>query len=281
MQINRQTYEEFFLLYADGELNESEKKAVEDFIGQNPDLAGEFTLISETILKADGSIVFENKELLFKDQEEKKKVIYMRWYRLAAAAILLIAFSTGWLFLSNKNTHQEPVAINKHHTKTPQIAETVESKQKNAQKEQAENANDIQKNKDVAVAGPAIKHDKMNKQKKSGDRENILNYNKKNKSEPDLATQDPVEKLPESSALTHDIVKTENVKETIDITIAPRAMEKNNEQTAPNVYYAQSYKQEPDNDIIYFANTSLTKKTKLRGVLRKATRYLDRVTSLQ
>ena len=36
MHINRQTYEEFFLLYADGELNGTERKAVEDFVKENP-----------------------------------------------------------------------------------------------------------------------------------------------------------------------------------------------------------------------------------------------------
>ena len=83
MQINRQSYEEYFLLYADGELNESEQKAVEEFIDQNPDLASELTLIQETVFKPDGTIMFENKEALFKDESDERKVIYMRWFRVA------------------------------------------------------------------------------------------------------------------------------------------------------------------------------------------------------
>ena len=116
MQINRQSYEEYFLLYADGELNESEKKAVEEFIDQNPDLAGELSLIQETVFKPDGSIVFENKELLFKDESEERKAIYMRWFRVAAAAAILItATAVGWVFLGEKNLHKQPVEV----VKTP------------------------------------------------------------------------------------------------------------------------------------------------------------------
>jgi hypothetical protein len=115
MQINRQSYEEYFLLYADGELNENERKAVEEFIDLNPDLAGEFDLIRQTVMLPDSSIIFENKELLFKDEKEDRQVIYMRWFRIAAAAAILIAFSVvGWVFFSNSNIHKEPIAIIKH-----------------------------------------------------------------------------------------------------------------------------------------------------------------------
>ena len=86
MQINRQSYEEYFLLYADGELNESEQRAVEEFIDQNPDLAGELNIIQETVFKPDGSIIFENKELLLKNESDNRKVFYMSWFRIAAAA---------------------------------------------------------------------------------------------------------------------------------------------------------------------------------------------------
>ena len=92
----------------------------------------------------------------------------------------------------------------------------------------------------------------------------------------------PPSKTIESAAFMQDVVKPDGGRETIDVAVEPRAIEINNDDHAGgDVSYAQSFSQESDDDMIYFANTSLTKKTKLRGVLRKATRYLDRVTSLQ
>lgn len=64
MQINRNNYENFFLLYVDGELNASDMKAVEDFTAANPDLLHELELLKETVLPAD-EILFD-KSLLFK-----------------------------------------------------------------------------------------------------------------------------------------------------------------------------------------------------------------------
>src|SRR6476620_3601624 len=116
MQINRQSYEEYFLLYADGELNESEKKAVEEFIDQNPDLAGELSIIQETVFTPDSRIIFENKELLFKNEPDRRKVFYMSWFRIAAAAGILIALTlTGWIFFGERNTHSNlPVTVAKN-----------------------------------------------------------------------------------------------------------------------------------------------------------------------
>ena len=41
--INRHNYEEFFLLYVDGELETAQRATVEKFIEQNPDLIESFT----------------------------------------------------------------------------------------------------------------------------------------------------------------------------------------------------------------------------------------------
>lgn len=278
MQINRQSYEEYFLLYADGELNESERRAVEEFIGQNPDLAGELSIVQDTVFEPDSSIVFENKELLFKDVSDDRKVFYMSWFRIAAAAAVLIALMiTGWLYTGNRNAHiNQPV--------------TIAKKEQVKKVEQKDIAVDVkeEKAKDVAIkedpqAKPAI-HSKRNipSDTKNDIHADVRAEDKTIVNEPGVANVGPLVKPVEATVFKEDVVEIKPGKETIDVAVAPRAMDNDNgDQHTNDVSYAQSFQQERDDDMIYFANTSLTKKTKLRGVLRKATRYLDRVTSLQ
>ena len=67
--IDRDNYEAYFVMYVDDELNAMERKAVEQFIEQNPDLEEEMIMLQQSVLKADDHIVFEQKELLFKGTE--------------------------------------------------------------------------------------------------------------------------------------------------------------------------------------------------------------------
>lgn len=63
--INRNNYEAYFLLYADHELSPAERKAVEVFVLQHPDLAAEFEALQDTRLQP-GTIIFPAKDLLYK-----------------------------------------------------------------------------------------------------------------------------------------------------------------------------------------------------------------------
>src|SRR3978361_957121 len=65
--INRNNYEEFFLLYADNELDIKTKLAVENFIEQNTDLAVELDMLLKT-KSAPEEIFFNDKELLLRTE---------------------------------------------------------------------------------------------------------------------------------------------------------------------------------------------------------------------
>ncbi|MDQ6903233.1 MAG: hypothetical protein M3139_09500 [Bacteroidota bacterium] len=67
MDINRNNYEEYFLLYADNELTDLEKVAVIMFLKENKDLKEEFSMIHHTISKADENIILHDKSFLFKN----------------------------------------------------------------------------------------------------------------------------------------------------------------------------------------------------------------------
>lgn len=68
MHINRNNYEEYFLLYADKELSAEEKSMVEKFVQQNPDVEEEFIMLQQTIAAPDNTIAFENKSILFREE---------------------------------------------------------------------------------------------------------------------------------------------------------------------------------------------------------------------
>ena len=67
MLINRKNYEDFFLLYADGELCINVKQKVEEFIEANPDLKPELNMLLAAILPAE-TIVFPEKVSLYKKE---------------------------------------------------------------------------------------------------------------------------------------------------------------------------------------------------------------------
>jgi hypothetical protein len=64
--ITRDNYEAYFVMYVDDELNAMERRAVEQFIQQHPDLEEELVMLQQSVLRADEGIVFEEKESLFK-----------------------------------------------------------------------------------------------------------------------------------------------------------------------------------------------------------------------
>lgn len=70
MNLDRNNYEDFFLLYVDGELNASQKQLVEEFVQANPDLQHELDMLNEAVLQIEDELVFGNKASLFKTLEE-------------------------------------------------------------------------------------------------------------------------------------------------------------------------------------------------------------------
>lgn len=275
MQINRQSYEEFFLLYTDGELDLDEKRAVEDFIKENPDLEHELILMQQTVAVPDESIVFEDKELLYRKEDDRKVI---PWFRLSAAAVLLIAFSVlGWLFLDHPQTVRNgEVAAAKKSTVQPALQKTEPPVIGNTI------ASEPAKPSETITKKPSV-IDLYNKSSFASAKSN------KTKSEQAEQIVKPAVSVPapDPAQIEQDVVKTdlppvEDVNVPVvgrEIRTAPETAlaEEEPNNNAQNVQYVNG----DDNDMIYFANTSLPKKTKLRGVLRKATRILDKVTSFQ
>src|ERR1700753_968846 len=72
--INRNNYEEYFLLYADNELSAADKKAVEEFIDENPDLAAELNTLSQLKFHPEQDIFFGDKDSLFREPAKNSSI---------------------------------------------------------------------------------------------------------------------------------------------------------------------------------------------------------------
>jgi anti-sigma factor RsiW len=101
--ITTANYEEWLVLYIDNELNTAQKIQVENFIALNPLVKKELDTLAQTKLQPDETVVFANKEVLYR-KEEKVRALPLLW-RWAAAAVLLVAAGLATLLIiNNRNT---------------------------------------------------------------------------------------------------------------------------------------------------------------------------------
>jgi len=93
VDINIRNYEEYFLLYIDKELDRATSDKVEKFVLQHPQLQQEFTLLKQTVLQPE-AITFADKSVLYR--KEERRVAYLGFARLAAAAAFIGLALLGW-----------------------------------------------------------------------------------------------------------------------------------------------------------------------------------------
>jgi hypothetical protein len=286
--LNFSNYETYFLLYIDNELDAATKLEVERFAQQNPKLEEELGILQCAKLEPDPSIVFEDKEVLYR-KEEKKKPISFAWLSAAAIAILLV---TGFLiyhyktFTDSKENNsvtqnaykQEKAAIEKNNKKqepsvTPIHSDTF-NKKAVAIKEPDEKSNQ-----------PETKIATWKKRKENIDpidnhNDNVMiSSNEKNKNQTVLPTLDNktekpkiiIEKNPTQVAITPVNDSSKQVAK-VD---KPVKTEKSN----TGYYYIQQVAMNSNNvEYINIANTSVNK-NKLRGLFRKVSRVLEKTTN--
>ncbi len=99
------TYEDYFLLYIDNELSRTEEQEVALYVLQHPALQAEFLLLQQTILTKE-TIIFPNKELLYKKEQNEKPVIFFNWRRIAIAAALIGFIFSVWMIAPTSSLKQ-------------------------------------------------------------------------------------------------------------------------------------------------------------------------------
>lgn len=105
--INLSNYEEYLLLYTDNELDPAQKVAVEQFAAENLAVQKELDLLRFTRLQPE-SVEFPDKASLYR-QEEKVRALPVRWWR-AAAAILILALGLSSVWIISRRSDEVAVA---------------------------------------------------------------------------------------------------------------------------------------------------------------------------
>lgn len=101
--INESNYQEYFLLYIDNELSAAKREEVETYVLQHPKFQNEFTTLKQAVL-APEIVSYGDKKDLYRT--EKRRVIYLRSWRFAAAAIFIGVCAVGfWLMEKPKQIH--------------------------------------------------------------------------------------------------------------------------------------------------------------------------------
>jgi hypothetical protein len=104
--ISLSNYEEWLTSYIDDELTEGERRDVEVFVAGNPAIQRELNLLQQTKLQPE-TVVFPYKDSLYR-KEEKARLISVRWWKIAAAAVLLLGIGTTAIVLINNKKGGAP-----------------------------------------------------------------------------------------------------------------------------------------------------------------------------
>ena len=98
--VNWKNYEEYMLLHADGELNDAEQNALDEFIRLHPELKDELSAYEATRLVPDMAQVYAGKESLLKPVLGTRVISlssYMRYGTAAAILFLLLFIASKWI----------------------------------------------------------------------------------------------------------------------------------------------------------------------------------------
>lgn len=125
--VNMENYEEYMLLYADGELTPDEEQALLAFVAQHPHLQKELDAYAATILQPDTHMVFADKDSLLKKEEPKRIALLGNW-KVYAAAASIILFAVIFAITNNSNNIQQVPLQAATDTTTPpeQIEENIQ-----------------------------------------------------------------------------------------------------------------------------------------------------------
>jgi len=277
--VNLSNYEEYLLLYTDNELNPEQKAAVEQFAAENLAVQKELDLLRFTRLQPE-SIEFPDKASLYRS-EEKVRALPVRWWR-AAAAILILGLGLTTLWYTNNKPATDSVAIEKTKDGIKSPAPLVNTKEETGVaalqgNDSPEAGADTATQQAVAENGIKTNTNQVQRDQTPANKNILKDPAPVNNNA--LATQQPNDKP--SNNLPQPAYNPYVLKPNDAIAYTP-APEKNNspEKTLTNPVVTNPDPAPSDITNASFKEENGGKKNKLRGFFRKVTRTFEKRTNI-
>ncbi len=271
--INLNNYEEWLVLYVDDELNEEEKIVVEKFVAAHPKVQQELELFKQTKLEPE-EIVFANKKVLYRKEKVTVISMQMQWWRVAVAAILIVAAGmTLYSVLNNRNNKTgTPGEIAKTGTKKEQSPNSAKTILPNQQEQATSPGKEIKNN--IATTQPVIKENTTEKQHrpvKETNQQLAINshVSESNTEVPELAITEIKERINQPK-ISDAIINNDKLQNDF---FNAAGVTNSSAKTLDN-------SNTPNNGVIYASNTDNNENKRLRGFFRKATRFIERTTNI-
>ena len=273
--IHSSNYEEWLLLYTDNELSKQQQEEVEKFVETTPLAKTDLELLQKAKLQPE-EIIFPYKESLYR-RAERVPVVSIRWWRIAAAAVLVLAMGiTAITLVNNNSTNEKETGI----TLKSGPGEIENSTLTNITTDQQEPKNDSKKeNENPEINSLAKKEsDQKNSTPNPTKKFEIANNKSEDGNNNAIANnQPPTNNLPVPE-YTAD--RQRNLDAVTDVINNEKSQTSTNKPefavttgfTKPYINtVATGYSDETESD---------ESKSKLRGLLRKATRFFERRTNI-
>ncbi len=282
IQLNN--YELYFLLYVDDELNRADRAAVETFVLQHPQLQQQFTLLQQTKVDAE-TISFGDKSSLYRTT--KKRVIPIGWMRMAAAAAVigLIAIVYGIMPSATvvppgPQVAVQPVKPTDQGIKKPAATPVNSGATVASQQDEIAAPGIPQTNKQLVTGANTTTSDKSRAQlaKRKG---TIADES----TDPLPATNNalavnPAQPIPNEETLAPKINRrsstSNNVAQVEPAITAFAATTPEKEAGFKQAVYRELNVEEAENENTILIGSAQINKNKLRGLLKKATGFLDK-----
>ncbi len=268
--INLNNYEQWLVMYVDDELTEEEKLAVEKFASAHQHVQQELELFQQTRLQPE-EIVFPNKEVLYR-RETTVRIISIQWLRVAVAAVLVIAAGITLYSIFNKSSNKgiTPASI----VKTEQVPVPTNATSPAKEDQGTSVKEETEKNTAANAIDKEIKKEKEHQEQPKEEIKQQLAYN---------PIGQPIESIEDSKRVQPTTVEMnersmEKSKMT-DVAIDEKMHKKNINTDPVTIPVVETPdKSSTSDDAVQYASN--TENKKFRGFFRKATRILERTTSI-
>lgn len=296
--IQKGNYEEWLLSYIDNELTPAQRITVEAFVAANPAIARDLSLLQQTKLQPE-AIVFPNKESLYRT-EQKTRVVSIRWWRIAVAAVLLIGLSTGmYQMMESRKALDGGIAKRdtvgrKDRTTTPETSHTLavhdpatETKQDNTTNISSQvEPNSTEDNTVRHTDATSTTRDNTNGVTRNNVESNTIATNTNN-NDRNLVVANPTTTGASSLVDTKTgVINQPAVASNISINKSTLTNSEGNKPST-NVTDANGYTSDmqeqrlTEQDIETAESNQSGKKSKLRGFFRKVTRTFEKTTNMK